>query len=140
MEACPSILAPETKIRAVIAPALLILRQQEVFEEKVFILGGEVENDVAMIREVIEISGLFTQGEFKISFQEWLNAVRELESRGVDYIGILHTHPYSTFIPSPLDVLRMSECPGEIWIIVSPRGAKAWVYDSQLRELELILS
>ncbi|MGC9146291.1 MAG: Mov34/MPN/PAD-1 family protein [Infirmifilum sp.] len=139
MRTSSSIIGPESPIRRVVISSHILKSFQVIEEERLAVLGGDIKDEETLVNEVKEIKGIYSAGTFRIDFREWYEAVQSFKIRGLKYIGILHSHSYGRPIPSPLDTLRMSECPGEVWIIVSPKGIRAWTYDSQLREIDLVI-
>jgi len=49
---------------------------------------------------------------------EWMRVVIRGRGEGLEYIGLYHTHPGRSPVPSLSDRHRMLECPGEVWLIV----------------------
>ncbi|MEZ0346598.1 MAG: Mov34/MPN/PAD-1 family protein [Infirmifilum sp.] len=140
MELCRSLIGLGSNIHMVYIPALFLQPFRESLREKIAVIAGTVDGGAAYVREVMELTGRNEEGLFRTGFQDWFHAVKELEKRGHKYLGLLHNHPYASPTPSPLDVERMSECPGEIWIIVSSSDVKGWVFGSELIEVRLVIT
>ncbi len=100
------------------------------------ILLGRIKDDEGFIEYAYKLAeGV---NSFRIDPVKWMKAVLKGEDRGLEYIGIYHTHPGGAAKPSPLDIRYMMECPGEVWLIVARKEAAAWTWGSAgLKRLEL---
>ena len=80
---------------------------------------------------------------YKIPPQELFNAIKDIESRGWDLIGMYHSHTHSEAYPSPTDV-RMAFWPESLYFIVSlsppaPRIRAFNIVESKISEIEIKL-
>lgn len=84
------------------------------------VLLGRIEGGVALVEEVVELENVLKAWDrFWFDVREWMDAVLRGRERGLEYIGIFHTHPRGRLLPSLSDRQRMLECPGEVWLIVA---------------------
>jgi len=136
VDVCPSLIVESLGVRKIVIPSLVLESLwRECSGECAAVLSGTRIEDVYYVLEVYKLRGTYTRGTFRVDFGDWVEAVRRAASSGLEYIGLLHIHKDSQSTPSPLDLRRMMECPGEVWVILSIRGVRAWVYESELREL-----
>ncbi len=110
------------------------------------VLLGKVKGSTAEVNRVKELMNLLGSSTgFWFDVKEWMKVILEGKELGLDYIGIFHSHNRNEPKPSPQDMERMVECPGEIWLILSfkPRGAykvAAWSiagYDLATRSIRV---
>ncbi len=128
-------------VRRIVVPSSILEElEQECRWECVAILLGARVGDEYRVQEARRIEGIYARGVFKIDFGKWVEAIQGARLKGLEYIGLIHFHANSPPVPSPLDARRMAECPGEVWVIESKTGIRAWVYESDLRELELVVT
>ncbi len=84
------------------------------------VLLGRVEGEIAVVEEVVGLKNVLRSHErFWFDLVEWMEVVLEGKKRGLEYIGIFHTHPRGRLLPSLSDRQRMLECPGEVWLILA---------------------
>jgi proteasome lid subunit RPN8/RPN11 len=57
---------------------------------------------------------------YEIAPEELFRLFREMRARGLDHLGIYHSHPATDNAPSPSDIAR-AFYPGAAYFIVSPR-------------------
>lgn len=78
---------------------------------------------------------------YKIPPQELFNAIKDMESRGWDLIGMYHSHTHTEAYPSPTDV-RLAFWPETLYFIVSLSPPKPVlrafrIVESQIAEIEI---
>ncbi len=109
------------------------------------VMIGYSEGTKIFVRAAIPLSNLsLSQNRFWFDEREWMKIIIEFSKKGLDYIGIYHSHPDSSPLPSMNDLERMLECPGEIWVIVSyspPNkiDIKAWTIPSYYSGVSSVL-
>ena len=81
--------------------------------------------------------------EFLMDPEQQIEVMRRMRESGETLVGIFHTHPDSTAVPSAKD-LEQAAYPGTRYLILSLAGRdpvlKAYYYDGQAFREELILS
>jgi len=84
------------------------------------VMFGKIKESTAIITEVIKIKNVLESSyRFWFDVIEWMDIILKAKKRNLEYIGLFHSHPKGSPIPSLADRHRMLECPEEIWIIVS---------------------
>lgn len=78
---------------------------------------------------------------YKIPPQELFNAIKDMESRGWDLIGMYHSHTHTEAYPSPTDV-RLAFWPESLYFIVSlsppaPLVRAFNIVESKITEIEI---
>lgn len=111
-------------------------------------LFGELRGGEALLKEVVELTNIYVSSRrFWIDEAEWMRAIMSMRRRGLEYIGLFHSHGGEAISPSMSDLHRMIECPGEVWVIIrySPPqrpAAAAWTiggYGAGLTPIEMVL-
>lgn len=97
------------------------------------VLLGRVEGRTALVEEARRLRNILASNRaFWFDVTEWMSAIFEGREKGLEYIGVYHSHPREDPILSLSDRQRMLECPGEVWLVIGylpgrePRAA-AWV-------------
>ena len=77
---------------------------------------------------------------FAIPDGDVLRAYQTAEKRGVDVVGVYHSHPSSPAIPSETDAAYMELNPGA-WVIYSGLDGRmrAWIRDGPIIEMHIRL-
>ncbi len=98
------------------------------------VMGGvAAARDALLVVDALRLGNVASRREaFWFDELEWIERVGELRRAGLLYVGVYHSHPGPSVAPSPSDLERMIECPGEVWLIVAyepglPPRLGAWV-------------
>lgn len=103
------------------------------------ILLGSMDGPACMIQKAILTSNADNSPvRFSISDMDVIHAYRAAEIHGVEVVGIYHSHPISSAVPSGRDITYMELNPG-VWIIRSGLDGRmrAWVRSDTVREVTL---
>ena len=75
---------------------------------------------------------------FTISNEQLIEAYQNAENKGLEIIGIFHSHPNSIAVPSETDKKFMQSNP-VTWIIYSgiERNFHAFILESEVKEIEI---
>lgn len=88
-------------------------------EEACGVLLGVVERGSGVVRRAVPLRNVLqSRDSFWFDEEEWMRVVARGREEGLEYIGLYHTHPGKSPVPSLSDRHRMLECPGEVWLIV----------------------
>lgn len=89
-------------------------------EEASGLVGGRRVDGNALSEVIIPVVNvLHSPVRYRMESRGQIQALVELERRGLDLIGIFHSHPSGPAIPSPTDVAEF-QYPGVLSIILSP--------------------
>jgi len=92
-------------------------------QEACGVISGLVEGDKAYILSSRPLTNIYhDERKFWFNVREWMRAIIEEFRRGRTYLGLYHSHPNGSTIPSLSDQHRMLECPEELWLIISYDG------------------
>ncbi len=109
------------------------------FEVAGFIVGG-VDGDYAY--SFLVVFGCNVSDEpssrFLVNGMSTYRAVVEAESRGLNIIGVFHTHPCCSATPSGLDLEGMRAWP-IVWLIAGRDGLRAWRRCNGVEEVEIVI-
>ena len=78
---------------------------------------------------------------YLIDPEDYFAAIRAARSEGRRVIGAYHSHPASAPAPSPSDIAEATGGPDFLYVIVSPKGARALAYclkNGEANFLELV--
>jgi proteasome lid subunit RPN8/RPN11 len=108
--------------------------------ESCALLFGKKENDKLVIKEVFLAENIEKSPvSFTIANEQLINGYNEAEKKGLDVIGIFHSHPNSEPYPSITDKKFMEINP-VAWVIFSniSKHFKAYMYESEIIEIPII--
>ena len=99
----------------------------------------------ALVDEEVPLKNVYEgcPGRFWFSDEQWIEALRYAMARGKDYIGLYHSHPDGSVLPSLSDRHRMLTVPSEVWLIVAVSKDEkveymAWrIYDEESSVVKL---
>jgi len=108
--------------------------------ESCALLFGKKENDKLIVREVFLAENVEESPvNFTISNEQLILGYKEAEERGLEVIGIFHSHPSSEPYPSATDKKFMEINP-VAWVIFSDitKSFKAYMFESKVIEIPII--
>ncbi|MDI3475891.1 MAG: hypothetical protein PWQ79_1034 [Thermococcaceae archaeon] len=117
---------------------LLELLIKEARREKTEICGfllGKTVGEKLIVEDLRFVSNrLQSPHEFEMEPLEMVEALEEAEGRGLEIVGIFHSHLKCPPKPSPRDLEGMRLWP-IVWVIVTPEGeARAWILKENCAE------
>ena len=106
-------------------------------ESCAFLLGKDVENESVVVEVMPMRNSVQSPISFSIEPEELLEAYGLAEKRGLQVIGIFHSHP-GTASPSSTDKKFMEINP-VVWLIYSTTDDQfnAFLSDDEVREVEI---
>ena len=108
--------------------------------ESCALLFGKKENNKMVIKEVFLAKNIEESPvNFTISNEQLIHGYKEAEEKGLDVIGIFHSHPNSEPYPSTTDKKFMEINP-VAWVIFSDisKGFKAYMYEFDTIEIPIV--
>lgn len=98
---------------------------QMIPEEACGLLGGHSQAGKFRVERVISVANvLHSPVRFRMDPQEQLQAFDDLDSRGLNLVGIYHSHPSGPPTPSPTDIAE-AYYPEVVYLILAP-AEEAW--------------
>lgn len=131
-------------MQLVLTEAQLQLLSKEAKDKKpnesCALLFGNKENDKLIVSEVLIAEN--TDGSpvnFTISNEQLIQGYKMAEEKGLELIGIFHSHPNSEPYPSSTDKKFMEINP-VAWVIFSDltNDFKAYFYESEIKEIPMV--
>ncbi len=107
--------------------------------ESCALLFGEEKDSKSIVNEVFLTENIDeSQVNFTISNQQLLDGYKTAEKKGMDVVGIFHSHPNSDAFPSKTDQKFMQVNP-VVWVIFSGTSNmfKAFVLESEIIEISI---
>ena len=102
------------------------------------VLVGTIEGDTAVVEKAAPITNSNrTTQSFELEPKEFYNAWNNAEKNGKEIIGVYHTHPSSSAVPSNWDRETMENDPS-VWLIAGADGMKAYLWDEKIINVELL--
>lgn len=102
------------------------------------VLIGRREENSALVEKALPITNSKrTRRSFELEPKEHYGAWNEADKNGKEIIGIYHTHPVSSAVPSLWDRETMQNDPS-VWLIAGADGIRVYVWDNGLKAVELI--
>jgi proteasome lid subunit RPN8/RPN11 len=101
------------------------------------VLVGTIDRDTAVVEKAVQITNSKrTSRSFELEPGEFYNAWNNAEKNGMEIIGVFHTHPRSSAVPSLWDRETMQNDTG-VWLIAGSDGMKAYVLDGEVRAVKI---
>lgn len=101
------------------------------------VLIGTLDGSTAIVEKALPITNSKrTRRSFELDPKEHYDAWNEAENNGKDIVGVYHTHPVSSAIPSRWDRETMQNY-ASVWLIAGADGMQAYVWDNGLKPVKL---
>jgi len=122
----------------------LDLIQAELEENKPYeacgVLIGTIDGMTAHVEKSRPIRNVKrTDRSFELDPKEHYNAWNEAEKNGKEIVGVYHTHPGSSAVPSLWDRETMQK-DTSVWLIAGADGMRAYVWENGLKTVKVIES
>ncbi len=102
------------------------------------VLVGTIEGDTAVVDKAVPITNSNrTTRSFELEPKEFYNAWNNAEKNGQEIVGVYHTHPRSSAVPSLWDRETMQNEPS-VWLIAGADGMRAYVWDDGVKVVEVV--
>ena len=103
------------------------------------VLIGTLDGRTAIVEKAQPITNSKrTVRSFELDPKEHYDAWNEAEKNGREIIGVYHTHPVSSAIPSLWDRETMQNDPS-VWLIAGADGMRAYVWDNGLKAVKMTI-
>ena len=102
------------------------------------VLVGTIEGETAVVEKAVPITNSNrTTQSFELEPKEFYNAWNNAEKSGMEIVGVYHTHPSSSAVPSQWDRETMQNDMG-VWLIAGADGMKAYLWDDGVKTVEVV--
>ncbi len=101
------------------------------------VLIGTINGSTALVEKALPVTNSKrTRRSFELDPKEHYNAWNEAEKNDKEIVGIYHTHPVSSAIPSLWDRETMENDPS-VWLIAGADGMRAYVWDGGVKAVKI---
>ena len=101
------------------------------------VLIGTINGNVALVEKALPVTNSKrTRRSFELDPKEHYKAWNEAEKNGKEIVGVYHTHPVSSAIPSLWDRETMENAPS-VWLIAGADGMRAYVWENGVKAVEI---
>jgi proteasome lid subunit RPN8/RPN11 len=102
------------------------------------VLIGTITGSTAVVEKALPvINAKRTRRSFELDPKEHYNAWNEAEKNGKEIVGVYHTHPVSSAVPSLWDRETMENEPS-VWLIAGADGMRAYVWENGIKSVKII--
>ena len=97
------------------------------------VLIGTINGNVALVEKALPVTNSKrTRRSFELDPKEHYDAWNEAERSGKEIVGVYHTHPVSSAVPSLWDRETMENDPS-VWLIAGADGMRAYVWENGVK-------
>lgn len=101
------------------------------------VLIGTMDGSMAIVEKALPITNSKrTVRSFELDPKEHYKAWNEAEKKGKEIVGVYHTHPVSSAVPSLWDRETMQN-DASVWLIAGVDGMRAYVWDNGLKKVKI---
>ncbi len=102
------------------------------------VLIGTMDESVAHVEKIMSVkNSKRTRTSFELDPKEHYNAWNEAEKSGKQIIGVYHTHPVSSAVPSLWDRETMQN-DSSVWLIAGADGLRAYVWENDVKAVRIV--
>ncbi|VVB97624.1 Desampylase [uncultured archaeon] len=101
------------------------------------VLIGTIIGSTALVEKALPVTNAKrTRRSFELDPKEHYNAWNEAEKNGREIVGVFHTHPVSSAVPSLWDRETMQN-ETSVWLIAGVDGMRAYVWENGIITVKL---
>jgi proteasome lid subunit RPN8/RPN11 len=101
------------------------------------VLIGIINGSTALVEKALPIPNVKrTRTSFELDPKQFYNAWNDAEKKGKEVIGVYHTHPVSSAVPSLWDRETMENAPS-VWVIAGADGMRAYIWEEGIKAVKL---
>ncbi len=102
------------------------------------VLIGTISGGTAHVEKALPVTNVKrTRTSFELDPKEHYNAWNEAEKSGKEIVGVYHTHPVSSAVPSLWDRETMQN-DTSVWLIAGADGMRAYVWGNGIKAVKII--
>lgn len=119
----------------------LALIQSELEANKPYeacgVLIGTVSGNTTQVDKALPITNVKrTRRSFELDPEQLYKAWDDADKNGKEIVGVYHTHPVSSCVPSLWDRETMENAPS-VWLIAGANGMRAYIWDNGIRPVKI---
>jgi len=101
------------------------------------VLIGTIDGSTALVEKALPVANTKrTRTSFELDPKQFYEAWNEAEKDGKEIVGVYHTHPVSSAVPSLWDRETMQNIPG-VWVIAGADGMRAYVWEDGVKAVKI---
>jgi proteasome lid subunit RPN8/RPN11 len=101
------------------------------------VLIGTINGSTALVEKALPVTNSKrTRRSFELDPKEHYDAWNEAEKSGKEIVGVYHTHPVSSAVPSLWDRETMENAPS-VWLIAGADGTRAYVWENGIKAVRI---
>lgn len=101
------------------------------------VLVGTINGSTALVEIALPVTNVKrTRASFELDPKEHYNAWNEAEKKGMEIVGVYHTHPVSSAVPSLWDRETMQN-DTSVWLIAGADGMRAYVWEDGVKAVRI---
>jgi proteasome lid subunit RPN8/RPN11 len=101
------------------------------------LLIGIISGSTALAEKALPVTNTKrTRRSFELDPKEHYDAWNEAERSGKEIVGVYHTHPVSSAVPSLWDRETMENAPS-VWLIAGADGMRAYVWENGVKAVKI---
>ncbi len=101
------------------------------------VLVGTINGSTALVEKALPVTNVKrTRRSFELDPEEHYNAWNEAGKNGMEIVGVYHTHPVSSAVPSLWDRETMQN-DTSVWLIAGADGMRAYVWEDVVKTVKL---
>jgi len=101
------------------------------------VLIGTIKGSTALVEKALPVTNVKrTRTSFELDPQQFYDAWNDSEKNGKEIVGVFHTHPVSSAVPSLWDRETMQNVPG-VWVIAGADGMRAYVWENGVKPVKI---
>lgn len=104
------------------------------------VMIGTINGTMINVEKVIPVKNIRrTTISFELDPQQFYNIWNDADKSGNEIVGIYHTHPVSSGIPSSWDRDTMKNVPS-VWLIAGADGIFGYIYNDGIKNVRILIS
>jgi proteasome lid subunit RPN8/RPN11 len=102
------------------------------------VLIGTINGRTGIVEKALPVTNVKrTRASFELDPKEHYNAWNEAEKNGMEIVGVYHTHPVSSAVPSLWDRETMQN-DTSVWLIAGADCMRAYVWEDGVKAVKII--
>ncbi|MFA4936511.1 MAG: M67 family metallopeptidase [Candidatus Methanoperedens sp.] len=101
------------------------------------VLIGTIDGSTALVEKALPVTNVKrTRTSFELDPKEHYDAWNEAGKNGKEIVGVYHTHPVSSAVPSLWDRETMQN-DTSVWLIAGADGMRAYVWEDEAKAVKI---
>lgn len=101
------------------------------------VLIGTIDGSTALVEKALPVTNVKRmRTSFELDPKEHYKAWNGAERSGKEIVGVYHTHPVSSAVPSLWDRETMQNVPG-VWLIAGADGMRAYAWENGVKAVKI---